>query len=80
MGIEEIQSESDRAVDLLARNKQQDEEIKELRVKLAQQKNDLAANKIRLTEILAQIDKLRTSNSKALEQIWNNLKAVKVYF
>lgn len=60
--------------------KNDQETIGKLRVKLAQQKNDLTANKIRLTEILTQIDKLRTSYNDALEQIWNNLKMVKIHF
>lgn len=45
-----------------------------------QQKNDFAANKIRLKNILTLIDTLRTNNSEALEQIWNNMKLVKIQF
>ena len=90
--------QSDRAVDLLARNKQQAEEIaalktmvvenqdvadlyiKQLKKRIKDLKAGNAANKIKLTEVLTQIDKLRSSNREALEQIWNNLKSVKIYF
>ena len=85
--------QSDRAVDLLAQNKQQVEKIAELeqeRIRLNKEiaglescalkhNKKLAVSQEQIAAIGQDIDKLHMHNRETFEQIWNSLKMVKIY-
>lgn len=75
MDIEEIQS--NRAVDLLARNKQQAERITELESRIA---DSNSKTKEQIAEIETKILALQASNERVFLQIEADLKLVKLHF